>query len=134
MNNDVHRLMAILADGKPHHFFEIVNFGSVLLKKPQRTIEKILYRGMCDNGWVWRHWTEYSPRLDFFQLTDKGDQAFRAEQLSRLSREKLTTDLYRHYKHYTRQVGGKWGANHLGEQLTEQQATESSSFNPKFGI
>jgi len=134
MTDEAHRLMSIFGDNKEHSFFEIVNFGSVLLKKSNRTVEKIFYRSICDNAWVRRLHKSWSPRLDFFQLTPKGDLAYRAEQLARLSRTKLTNDMYRHYKYYTREVGGKWGAEHLGEKLTENEAMKSGTFNPKFGI
>lgn len=119
---ETHRLLAIFGDKTPHSFFETCKLGSVLLKMPERKLELLFKRRLLANGWVRRLWQSWSPRLDFYELTQKGDSCFRDEQISRLLRNKHTDDEVRHYRHFNRETHGKYGVEGLGKEITEKSA------------
>lgn len=122
LNGDTHKLLVLFGDAKPHSFFETIVLSKILLKKSDRQIEKIFKRHLLENGWVRRLWKSYEPRLDFYELTPKGDAFFRAVQVWRITRGRHTEDTIRHFRHFDRSVKGKYGVEGLGEHLSEAAA------------
>lgn len=122
VNSNVHKLLILFGDGKPHSFFEIVLLGRVLLKTTDRKLEKLFKRHLLENGWVRRCWKSYEPRLDFYEFTPKGDLLFREVQIWRITREGHTDDTIRHFRHFNRELNGKYGVEGLGEHLSEAEA------------
>ena len=116
------RLLGLFGDAQPHSFFETAVLGRVLLKKSDRAIEKIFKRHLLDNGWILRLYSSWSPRLDYYQLTPKGDACFRASQIERLKRGKHKEEDLRHYRLFNRETAGKYGAMGMGESITEAAA------------
>lgn len=122
INKDAHKLLALYADANPHSFFETAILGSVLLKTSQRKLEIIFKRHLLANGWVRRLWKSWSPRLDMYELTKKGDECFRAAQINLLSRGKEDVESVRHYQHFNRELTGKYGVEGMGKTITEKSA------------
>jgi len=122
IDKDAHKLLALFGDKTPHSFFETAKLGSVLLKVHERKLEQIFKRQLLDNGWIRRLWNSWDPRLDMYELTVKGDECFRAAQISRLSRGSHTDEMVRHYRHFNRQLKGKYGVEGMGKEISEKSA------------
>lgn len=122
IDKDSHKLLALFGDKTPHSFFETAKLGSILLKMSERKLEKLFKRRLLDNGWVRRLWNSWDPRLDMYELTQKGDECFRAVQIARIARGKHTDEMIRHYKMFNRGVKGKYGAEGMGQAITEKVA------------
>ncbi len=122
IDKNAHRLLALFGDSKPHSFFETLKLGCILLRMPERRLEKLFKRTLLENGWVSRLWQSYDPRLDFYTLTPKGDRCFRAAQIAIISRGKHSDAHLRHYQLFNREVGGKYGVEGMGEAITEKSA------------
>lgn len=125
MTPDQHRFMGIVADAKEHSFLEIVKLGSILMHMQERHLERFFYDRICANNWVSRQHKSWSPRLDFYVLTDKGDKAYRMEQISRIMRGKSDAEAIRHFKYFNRKATGQWSAEHLGKKITEEDVIKS---------
>jgi len=122
------RLLAIFADNKAHSCFEIINFGAVLLNKTQRRVEKVFKRELLENGLVYRCGKSGLFHTDNFQISSKGDEAFRVMQIDFYSRTKLTDDIYHYYKYFDRDTQSK-----IGESKISEKDLRQSSFIPTFG-
>jgi len=131
MKNEKYRLVAIFADAKEHSCFEIINFGSILLKKSQKQVEKVFKR-LLEYGWVQRSWKSSLFYTDWFRLTSKGDDAFRSFKIDLGNRGRLGDDFYKHYKYFDRESkDGKMGVK-LKDNVTEKKMNEDF-FTPTFG-
>lgn len=119
---EVLRLLSLFGDAQPHSFFETVVLSRTLLKKDDKTIEKLFKRYLLENGWVRRCFKRGDPRLDDYQLTQKGDACFRASQIERISRGKHKEEDLRHYRLFNREKDGKYGVAGMGETITEARA------------
>ena len=128
LDRDTHRLLALFGDAKPHSFFEIVNLGRVLLRKPDRKVEKLFKRALLDNRWVRRCGKSWAEHLDLYELTSKGDEFFRYIQVWRITRGKHTEDQIRHFQKFNRQVNGKYGAMGMADNITEERAGLPSAY------
>jgi hypothetical protein len=119
------RLLTLFADAKPHSFFETCILGSIMLKTSQRKLESLFKRRLLANGLVRRMHQSWDPRLDFYELTKKGDDCFRDIQIAHLKREKKTKDseeAMRHYKYFNREVGGQFGVEGMSKEISEKTA------------
>lgn len=121
IDKDSHKLLALFGDRTPHSFFETVKLGAILLKTSERKIERIFKRHLLDNGWVRRLWNSWDPRLDTYELTPKGDECFRAMQIS-LTHGYGSEDIKRHYRLFNREAAGKYGVEGMGIEITEKTA------------
>ena len=122
IDRNTHRFLGLFADDREHHMLEIIKFGSILLKMPERKLETFFKRRVLDNGWVYRIWNAYDPRLDHYRLTKKGDKLFREVQISRLKRGGESNDkILEHFRKFDRTVYGKNGVSNLGDFVGESQ-------------
>lgn len=120
IDRDCHRLLGLFGDAREHHMLEIIKFGSILLKKSERDVEKFFKRRLLANSWVYRVGNAYDPRLDHYKLTAKGDELFRLVQIQRIQRSGNANDkTLEHFRKFDRTVHGKHGAHNLGDFLTE---------------
>ena len=135
LNKQTHTLLALFADGIPHSFFETAKLGSIALKLPERKLEKLFKRTMLANCWVRRCWRSWNEQLDFYELTEKGDQCFRSSQIWRITRGKNNEEAVRHFKMFNRKVEGKYGVEGMGEKISEEDAhlreTHPELYTPK---
>lgn len=121
-SEDLRKLLSVYADNQSHSFFEAAVLGRSLLKKSDRLIFSIFKR-MLEYGWLRREWKSSFEHTDFYRLTSKGDNCFRAMQLSRISREKHNSEAERHYQLFNREVAGKHGVAGLSQDyITETTA------------
>lgn len=133
LDKNTHRLLALFGDAQAHSFFEIVTLGRVLLKISDRKVELLFKRALLDNGWVKRCGKSWAEHLDFYQLTPKGDEFFRHIQVWRITRGRHTEDQIRHFQKFNRQSTGKYGAEGMGENLSEQTAGLKESHPHLYG-
>lgn len=122
ISHETYRLFSIFGDAKEHSFFEFLTLGRVLVKKNDRYLEKVFKQKLLFNGWIRRCHQNWSPRLDNYQLTSKGDEYFRSLQISKLQRGKHTDDQLRHFRLFNREKDGKYGVAGMGDQITEKSA------------
>ena len=122
LDRDTHRLLALFGDKQPHSFFETLKLGTVLLQIHERKFEKIFKRRLLANNWVRRCGRSWSPQLDFYELTTKGDEFFRLVQIWRITRNGYTDDNVRHYRYFNRSTTGKYGVTGMGTELSEKMA------------
>jgi len=117
------RMLALFADNVPHSYFETIQLGCTLLRISQRRFEGIFRKRLLFCRWVRRLYTANDPRLDMYQLTEKGDEYFRAIQISRLAQHSFSDEQIRHYKMFNRQSTGKYGAEGMADStITEKSA------------
>lgn len=122
IDKNTHKLLALFGDRTPHSFFETMKLGSVFLKMSERKLEQLFKRKLLANMLVRRLWNSWDPRLDMYELTQKGDECFRAVQIAKLARVNNSDEMTRHYRMFNRQVKGKYGAEGMGKAITEQSA------------
>lgn len=122
ISDDQRKLLSLYADATEHSFFETAVLGRSLLRKGDRQILKIFKR-LCEYGWLRRLWKSPFECTDFYILTPKGDNCFRAAQLSRINREKHGDEARRHYELFNRSTSGKYGVEGMGtDYITETTA------------
>jgi len=102
LNKQTRVLLSIFADGKEHSFFEACCTGVVLLKKPQKYIWNIFRKNLLAPYLVRRCYNSWSPHLDTYCLTPRGDECFREIQISLLKRHRGTEEDIRHFKYFNR--------------------------------
>jgi len=122
LNKDTRRLLTLFGDSKPHSFFETCILGSILMKTNQRKLEVLFRERLLANGLVRRLWQSWSPRLDYYELTIKGDDCFRDMQIQLLRRVKHSDEQIRYYKNFNREVSGKFGAEGFSKEISEASA------------
>lgn len=91
------KFLSILTDGKPHTWFEIVYLGTIYLNVSQKYTEKLLFRAVVDNNWVYRLGVGSTLKQDQLMLTMKGDQYYRSLAIRRNPED------YRLYKYFNRE-------------------------------
>lgn len=128
LDQDTRKMLTLFADNASHSFFETLLLGKVLLKMQDRKFEKRFKRTLLENGWVRRLWKSWDPRLDFYQLTSKGDECFRASQIETLNRGRYDSEAIRHYRHFDRSTTGKYGVGGFGKDITEKAANLREKF------
>lgn len=133
LDKDTHRLLALFGDAQEHSFFETVKLGSILLKVSDRKLEKIFKRKLLENEWVSRCHKSWSPRLDFYKLTSKGDECFRATQIARISRGRHTDEQLNYFRNFDRSLEGKHGVAGMGEYLSEKAAGFREKYPELYG-
>jgi len=119
---ETHKLLAIFGDGQEHSFFEACMLGSVLLKKNNRQVWNIFKRRLLEYGLLKRVYKSWSPHLDFYKLSEKGDECFRAVQINRIQRGRHTDDVIRHFRHFNRKTTGKYGVEGMRDSVSEASA------------
>jgi len=98
-----------------------------MLKTNQRKLEKVFKSRLLANGLVRRMWQSWDPRLDFYELTRKGDECFRDIQLQALRRARRINDkdneeAQRHYRYFNREIEGKYGVKGMSKEISEKSA------------
>ena len=66
--------------------------------KTDRQIWKIFKSKPLEYGWLKRLHKSVYPETDFYQLTNKGDDFFRATQIHRLGWAQQSSDMIEHYR------------------------------------
>lgn len=127
LDANLKRLLTLFADAKPHSFFETCILGSIMLKTNQRKLEGLFRQRLLANGLVRRMWNSWDPRLDFYELTLKGDNCFRHIQLEALRRAKRLNDkendeAQRHYRYFNREIEGRFGVKGMSKEISEKSA------------
>lgn len=120
---ETHKLLAIFGDGNEHSFFEACNLGRILFKKNNRQVWNLFKRKLLEYGLLKRMYKSWSPHLDFYKLSEKGDECFRAVQINRIQRGRHTDDVIRHFRHFNRQKTGKYGIQGMEERISEESAS-----------
>ena len=122
IDRNTHRFLGLFGDAREHHMLEIIKFGSILLRMPEREVESFFKRRLLENGWISREWKSCEPRTDYYRLTPKGDKLFREVQISRIERnghaDQKTVD---HFRNFDRTVDGRHGASSMGDFVGESQ-------------
>ena len=122
LDRDTYRLLSLFGDAAEHSFFNTVKMGCILLKVSERKLEKLFKEKLLASGWVRRCHKSWSPRLDYYQLTKKGDACFREVQVWRVTRSGHTDDTLNHFRNFDRSVDGKYGVAGMGKAISERSA------------
>jgi hypothetical protein len=99
-----YKLLQIFGDGKPHNWFEVIFFGVQFLKVRQSFFEKLFTRAL-EYGLLVRLGQASNTKDDNYQITAKGDECLRGEQMSRAGDPS-------YYKYFDRSIDGAFGLNH----------------------
>jgi len=99
------KILQIFGDGKPHNWFEVINFGVRLLQIHQYKFEALFNRCL-EYQLIRREWKACVDKDDDFSITPRGDECLREEQIAR-------DGDYLYYKHFDRTIKGKWGLDHF---------------------
>jgi hypothetical protein len=120
---EVYKMLSFFADNKEHRFAEIMNLSAFTFKyKSWRTSEQLMTKSLLANGLVYRCWKEYSPQLDAYQLTSKGDACFRDYQIWRISCENDNSEAKRYFKYFNRETEGRFGVEGMDKKISELDA------------
>jgi len=128
---EVRRMLSTFADGKEHSFFEMMKLVAILTKKKDRYIWKKFHKRLLENGWVQRQYKAYSPYIDFYKLTLKGDELFRSIQI-RIARLGKDNNAYRHFKYFNRDGKNKYGVN-VEDNVSEEDANLREKHSEYYG-
>lgn len=119
-----YKLLAILADGKSHSWFEVVYLGVQYLKVPQDFFEKLLHRAVIDNNWIYRTGEGPDLKSDHLKLTTKGDEYYRYLVIRHL---KGDTSYYKYFNRSQASSGvGSHGLDHYAPLPTRYQPLDGS--------
>ena len=120
---EVYKMLSFFADNQKHLFAEIMNLSAFTFKYKQwQTSEKLMTRYLLENELVYRCWNEPLSQLDAYHLTSKGDKCFRDYQIWRIKCENDNSDSKRYFKYFNREAEGKWGAEGMGNKISEADA------------
>src|ERR1035437_7279675 len=118
---EAYKMLSFFADNNAHPFAEIMNLATFSFKyKDWQTSEKLLTRHLLENQLVYRCWNEYTPRLDSYKLTAKGDTCFRDYQIWRIRCEDDNSDAKRYFKYFYRTADGRFGTDGTSRRISER--------------
>lgn len=102
-----YKLLQLFGDGKPHDWFSTIFLGVNYLKVRQSDFEELLRQAVIENALIKRCGLAPTVKDDSFQLTDKGDECLRVENIQRSSGSE-----YDYYKNFDRTQHGSHGLDH----------------------